>query len=65
VRLAPGAAALKDILATRPSGGVATPEDAARLASRVSRQLRDDPSGALQAFAATQGAAVRSFLATA
>ncbi len=65
VRLAQGAVTLTDILAARPSGQIKSPEDAARLASRVSEQLRQDPSGALLAFGATRDTTAQSLLATA
>jgi hypothetical protein len=65
VRLTEGAAALRDVLATRPSGHVRTAEAAAGLATRVSEQLRQDPAAALLAFGAARGATVRSLLATA
>jgi hypothetical protein len=55
----------KDILAARASAQISTMEDAARLASRLSQQLRDDPSAALLAFGAARGVAVRSLLVTA
>jgi hypothetical protein len=65
VHLAAGVMPSKDILAARASGQISTMEDAARLASRLSQQMRDEPSAALLAFGATRGVAVRSLLVTA